>query len=171
MFQGFIDEGLAASILFLVTTSAKAPVEPDAAPTWRLYGVNGLVAAGTGTASSFETGVITGATFASPITFTTSAAHGLSVGQVVTISGVGGNTAANGTFAVASVPSNNTFTVTQAGNGNYTSGGVFRTTGLYRATMSGSVLSSLEAGKTYTLVINWLESTARRALILTFTVR
>lgn len=171
MFQGFIDEGLAASILFLVTTSAKSPVEPDAAPTWRLYGVNGLVAAGTGSAASFETGSIGGATNANPIVLTTTSTHGLSVGQVVTVSGVGGNTAANGTFAVASVPSNTTFTVAQAGNGAFTSGGSWKTTGLYKVTLSGSVLSSLEAGKTYALVVNWLESTSRRAATFTFTVR
>ena len=70
---------------------------------------------------------ITGATGSgvSPIVIT-SAAHGLADGDIVTISGVGGNTAANGTFKVAGKTAN-TFNLTTvaaganvAGNGTYT---------------------------------------------------
>ena len=70
---------------------------------------------------------ITGATNATPIVVT-SAAHGFSNGDKVTISGVGGNTAANGTFLVAA-KSTNTFELNTlaganvAGTGTYTSGG------------------------------------------------
>lgn len=71
---------------------------------------------------------VTGATNATPIVVTASG-HGLSNGEVVTIEGVGGNTAANGTFLAANV-SGATFELTDltganvAGNGAYTSGGV-----------------------------------------------
>lgn len=66
---------------------------------------------------------ITAATNASPIQITTSAANALVTGQTVTISGVGGNTAANGTFTVT-VINNTTFTLDgSTGNGTYTSGG------------------------------------------------
>jgi len=70
---------------------------------------------------------ITGATNATPIVIT-SAAHGFSNGDLVTIAGVLGNTNANGTHKVASA-STNTFALTDsggsniAGNGTYTSGG------------------------------------------------
>jgi hypothetical protein len=70
---------------------------------------------------------ITGATNATPIVIT-SAAHGFSNGDKVTIAGVLGNTNANGTFLVAS-KSTNTFELNNlaganiAGNGTYTSGG------------------------------------------------
>lgn len=70
---------------------------------------------------------ITGATNANPIVIT-STAHGYSNGDKVTISGVGGNTAANGTFLVAGAAAD-TFQLTTlagvnvAGNGAYTSGG------------------------------------------------
>lgn len=70
---------------------------------------------------------ITGATNANPIVVT-SVAHGFSNGDKVTISGVLGNTAANGTFLVAGAAAD-TFQLTTlagvnvAGNGAYTSGG------------------------------------------------
>lgn len=72
---------------------------------------------------------ITNATNATPIVVTATA-HGFSNGQRVLITGVGGNTAANGVFIVANVATN-TFELTHfdteanvAGNGSYTSGGV-----------------------------------------------
>lgn len=170
MFAGFIDENTAATILAVIRSSANVPVEPDAAPTWRLYGATGVLAGGTGAATSFETGSVTGATNASPVVIT-SAGHGLSVGQSVTVSGVGGNTGANGTFAVSAVTST-TFTLSgSTGTGNYTTGGTWKTTGLYAVTLSGGVLASLEAGKTYTLVLYWQESAVQKSLTLTFTVR
>lgn len=70
---------------------------------------------------------ITDATNATPIVITATA-HGLANGDRVAIQGVGGNTAANGTFVVANVAAN-TFELTDkdgnnvASNGVYTSGG------------------------------------------------
>lgn len=66
---------------------------------------------------------VSGATNASPIVITTSAAHGLSTNDVVTIASVGGNTAANGTFKITKV-SSTTFQLNgSTGNAAYTSGG------------------------------------------------
>lgn len=170
MFQGFLDELVAGTFLVPIRDSSNVPIEPDAAPTWRLYGPNSLVANGTGSAASLETGSITGATNATPIVVT-SAAHGLTAGMSVTVASVGGNTAANGTFRVSAADTN-TFTLSgSAGNGSYTSGGTWKSTGLYRITLSGSVLSALAAGNTYTLVVYWLESAARRSTTITFTMR
>ena len=57
-------------------------------------------------------------------TITTSAAHGLSAGQLVTIAGIVGAVGANGTFVVVSVPTPTTFTIfLAAAPGAYTSGG------------------------------------------------
>lgn len=171
MFLGFLDEGSAGNFLFQLRTSANAPLEPDSAPTWRLYGPAGVVANGTGSAASMETGSVTGATNASPIVVT-SASHGLSVGQSVTVTGVGGNTAANGTFVVSAVGSANTFTLSgSTGNGAYTSGGTWKTTGLYKVTLSGSVLSALAAGTTYAIVLYYVESGTTKVMVGTFTVR
>ena len=66
---------------------------------------------------------ITGATNANPIVIT-SAAHGLTNGDSVVISGVLGNTNANGTKTVTVVNAN-TFSIATAGNAAYTSGGVW----------------------------------------------
>jgi hypothetical protein len=73
--------------------------------------------------------VVTGATNANPSTLTTQLSHALSVGHWVELDGVLGNTAVNGLWRVASVPSSTSFTLEDAngnavaGNGNYVSGG------------------------------------------------
>ena len=66
---------------------------------------------------------ITGASNASPITITTASPNALVNGAQVGISGVEGNTSANGTFIITAV-SPTSFTLNgSTGNGNWTSGG------------------------------------------------
>ena len=169
MYQGFIDDDDGGTLLFLLRTSAGVPVEPDSAPKFKIVGPSGLVsgASSSGTASSLESGNISGATNASPIVIT-SAGHSVVVGQSVKIASVGGNTAANGTFIV-SAKDTNTFTLSgSTGNGAYTTGGTWRTTGLYKVTVS---TQGLTPGQTYTCILTWLESTAQRSMQATFTVR
>jgi hypothetical protein len=102
---------------------------------------------------------VTGATNATPIVVT-AAAHGLSNGMVVAISGVLGNTAANGAFKVANVTTN-TFELTGiftgtnvAGSGAYTSGGRAMPLGLHQfySSVSSSVVGTpvALASKTFT---------------------
>lgn len=67
-------------------------------------------------------GAITGATNANPIVITVAGTHGLYTGQSVTISGVTGNTAANGTWTVTK-KTGATFSIPVAGNGAYGGGG------------------------------------------------
>ena len=68
--------------------------------------------------------VVTAASNSTPISITTSAAHGYSTGYVVTVRGVGGNTAANVTSNAITVTGATTFTLDgTVGNGTYTSGG------------------------------------------------
>lgn len=170
MYEGFADESSTFSFLVQVTDTDGAPVDPDAAPTFRIQGQNGVVAAGTGAAAQAEGGTIANATNANPIVVTTSANHGITTGQPVTVSGVGGNTAANGDF-IATLLSPTTFSIPIAGNGAYTSGGAWHSTGLYRVTLSGSVLNSLESGKTYTAVVTFAVAGDQRTELHTFTVR
>lgn len=67
---------------------------------------------------------VTAATNASPIQISTSTPHGLSPGDAVQITGVGGNTAANGVWIVNTTPTGSTFTLrNSSGNGAFTSGG------------------------------------------------
>lgn len=169
MFQGFIDEGVAGTLIVQIKDDGE-PVEPDASPTWRLYGANGIVANGSGNATPFESGNVSNATNASPIVIT-STNHGLTTGQAVTVLNVGGNTAANGDFTITKVNADSFSLDGSTGNGSYTSGGTWRTTGLYGITLSGSVLSSLAAGSTYTIVMNYEISSVAKAETITFTVR
>ncbi len=90
---------------------------------------------------AFSTGVtITGATNASPIVITTTAADlaGIANGQSVEISGVLGNTAANGTFVVQKLTATTFALVGSTGNGAYASGGVWKTPMTITASLSGS---------------------------------
>jgi hypothetical protein len=69
------------------------------------------------------TATVSAATNASPIEITTSANHTYQTGHTVQVGGVGGNTAANGTWVII-VTSPTKFTLTgSVGNGAYTSGG------------------------------------------------
>lgn len=75
------------------------------------------------TVSSSLAATITGATNATPIVITTSSAHGFADGDTVVVSGVGGNTAANGTWAITKLTSTTFSLDTSVGSGAYTSGG------------------------------------------------
>ena len=68
--------------------------------------------------------LVSSATNTSPIVITTSAAHDMTTGDYVFLDQVGGNTAANGLWAVT-VTSTTSFSLnTSVGNGAYTSGGL-----------------------------------------------
>jgi hypothetical protein len=68
--------------------------------------------------------IVTGATNATPVQITTSASHGLSTGDIVTVKGVRGNGGANVTSTIV-VTGANTFTLDHsAGTASYISGGV-----------------------------------------------
>lgn len=62
---------------------------------------------------------LTGATNATPIVISTVTSHGLSNGNTVEVSGVLGNTAANGTWSIAGVTSSTFQLVGSTGNGTY----------------------------------------------------
>ena len=136
------------------------PVTPDAAPTFRVYGPSGLLANAGGVASLGHTGVVTGASNATPIVVT-SAAHGLSTGQRVTVASVGGNTAANGTWIITRVSADTFSLNTSVGNGNYTSGGTWGVVGLYVAAMACTGANGYEAGETFFAHYAWAVTTAR----------
>lgn len=72
---------------------------------------------------STDPATISGATTATPIVVTTSAAHGYTTGDAVNIINVGGITEANGSWLIT-VLSSTTFSLTgSVGAGTYTSGG------------------------------------------------
>lgn len=67
---------------------------------------------------------ITGASNAAPIVIT-SAGHGLSTGDAISVSGVAGNTAANGVFTITKLDDNSFSLNGATGNAAYTSGGTW----------------------------------------------
>lgn len=74
--------------------------------------------------ASGTTGTITGATDATPIVVT-SPGHGLTTGTTVSISGVGGNDAANNTWIITVVDANTFSLDMSSGDGTYNGGGTW----------------------------------------------
>ncbi len=75
---------------------------------------------------SANQGAVTGATNASPIVIT-SPSHGLTTGERVNISGVTGNTAANGDWTITVIDASSFSLNGSTGNGDYISGGTWQT--------------------------------------------
>lgn len=172
-FLGFLPVSVGCKFpLGLVNLATGAPANPDANPTFRVYGQTGLVSTGNGTLSPFESGSITGATNANPIVIT-AVAHGLSTGAWVRITGVGGNTNANGLRQVTALTAD-TFSIGVAGNGAYTSGGTWKTEGLYLLDLTAATLPSLvaalEESMNYAVDVSWSESAAAKKATFQFTV-
>lgn len=169
-FLGFVTLGETLRGTLLTRDGSNTPVDATGNPGYRVYGASGLMTNGTGSFSTFKnTGSITGATNASPIVIT-SASHGLNTGTRVTISGVGGNTAANGTFQITNV-SANTFSLDgSTGNGAYTSGGSWHVSGLYDLSFTPTGDNGFAAGSTYSMVITATVSGTVKGYHMTFTV-
>lgn len=169
MFLGFIQQEGTLTVDVLVRNSGGSPVNLDALPAYRVYGPNGLMSLGAGSLSLAETGTITGATNASPVVIT-SANHGLSTGQQVTVAGVGGNTNANGTFTVTAIDANSFSLNGSTGNSAYTSGGTWNTAGLYTVVIAALGAEGYLAGTTYSVLLSGSLSSTPWADLHTFCV-
>jgi hypothetical protein len=146
MFVGYVllDDTLYSSVL--VVNSSGTPINADALPTFRVYGPSGYLTSGT--CSLKDTGTVANATNATPIVIT-STAHGLTTGARITVSGVNGNTAANGTFIVTRVDPNTFSLNSSVGNGSYTTGGTWNTTGLYSYEIDCAGSTGFESSECY----------------------
>src|SRR5262245_30006647 len=147
-----LGETLAAAVP--IADGAGLPYDPAVAPNYRIYGAAGLVASGTGSLSKLDTGSVEGASNASPVVVT-STNHGLQTGTPVIVSGVGGNTAANGSFRATRLTANTFSLDGSVGNGPYTSGGSWHVAGLYLISLPVTGGVGYEAGKTYQALISW----------------
>lgn len=152
MFIGFVAIDATLKFLVQVKDSSDVPINPQVTPTYRVYGSSGLMTNGTGSSAIKETGVITGATNATPIVIT-AAAHGLTTGMKTTVASVGGNTAANGTWVITRVDANSFSLDTSVGNGAYTSGGTWTTTGLYEVSLAPTLANTFAAGGWYDVLV------------------
>lgn len=150
-----------------VTDTNLTPINADALPTFRIYGPDGFVEAGT---CAFKDSLtLTAASNASPIQIT-STANGLTTGARITITGVSGNSAANGTFTVTKVD-DNTYTLDgSTGNGAYVSGGTWNKTGLYQYTVNALGASGYEVGETYFVAFDYEISSVAKANVHSFIV-
>lgn len=88
---------------------------------------------------------ITNASNASPNVFTTSAAHGLNVGDQIFISGATGDTTMNGAFYVSNVPTSTTFTLAKPYSQALNTGGTYTT-----STASFTRYPQFQTGVTFT---------------------
>ena len=174
MFHDQVQLGTTRNMVFRITNPASndVPVNPDAAPTFKIYDTNVAnksMSNGTGTCSQRDTGSITGATNATPIVIT-STAHGLITGDRVTIVNVGGNTAANGTWTVTLVSANTFSLQTSVGNGVYTSGGTWNVTGLYYVAVPATVGNGYSSGEVYPVNIDYMISSVAGSQLLKIAV-
>ncbi len=153
MFLGLFDLGSTLQAAIPITV-ADEPIDPGVNPTYRVYDGDSLISDGTGSLTQMDTGVVAGATNASPIVISDNA-HGLQTGNIVKVTNVGGNTAANGTFVVTRVNANSFSLDGSTGNAPYTSGGAWHVAGLYLLELSLLAGSGYEVGKTFTVVVSW----------------
>ena len=157
-FAGFVQLGAQINVNLLTKSAGNVPTNADALPTYRIYGLAGALASGfvlNGTVAPKDSGAISAASNASPIVITSNN-HGLSNGARVTISGVNGNTAANGTWTVT-VIDQNTFSLNgSTGNAAYTSGGTWNATGFYTAQIAATGANGFASGQTYTILFNYV---------------
>jgi hypothetical protein len=149
--------------------STQALQDADSPPVYRVYGPSGIMGQGTGTMTFKDQGTITAASNATPIQIT-SANHGLSTGTRVTITGVTGNTAANGTWTVTVIDGNNFTLNSSVGNGAYVSGGAWHATGLYQASILADPNQGYLSGQTYWFWATWSVSGVVSGELSTFTV-
>lgn len=117
-------DGTRWAVYALVEVSVAVP-----STLFRLFDVFVYISGGMPTLEAVNwnqtTGSVTGATNATPIVITSNG-HGLSAGDLVGMSGLGGNTTPNGRIWVVENPLTNTFELgASVGNGTYTSGGTW----------------------------------------------
>lgn len=170
MYQGMPELGTEGFPLTeLVRNAFNAPTDADDLPTYRVYSADGLVNGQTGSLAFRDTGTVTDATNANPIVITSSD-HGLTDGTLVTISGVNGNSGANGDFKITVLDANRFSLDDSSGGGSYTSGGSWHVTGLYSADLDLTAENGYTAGETYTVLISGVIGGQNYGNIHAFTV-
>lgn len=161
-----VDTQVDSTIPVQIVDDDRAPTNPDAAPTYRLYDASmGLVASGQ--LALAQDGSITNVTNADPSVIT-SEEHGLGSGTRILIASVGGATGVNGSRTAVRIDAD-TFSVDLSGApGVYTSGGTWSVIGLYVWDVGESIRTQLEPGRPYTLLIDYAISSAAKSETLRF---
>ena len=168
-FAGFFALASTLKGVVLTTDASDTPTQAASLPTFRIYGKNGALANGTGTTTQLDSKTVTGASNATPIVITATA-HGFQTGMRITVSGVLGNTAANGTFIITKVDADTFSLDGSTGNGAYTSGGTAVVTGAYRWEIAVTAANGFEAGENYATLFSYTVSSTARGQVHTFIV-
>lgn len=142
---------------------ANVPANPAANPSYRIYDGDSLIQNGTGFLEPADSGDVEGANTSSPITIT-STAHGLTTGTVVTLKNVGGQTGANGTFAVTVLSDDAFQLIGSTSVSAWTSGGTWQVAGLYLFEVDLQPGSGFDIGGTYQVLVDWTESGNKAAM-------
>lgn len=166
-FSGFVtlEDTLVGSLL--VVNTSGTPINADALPTFRVYGPNGFVTSGS--VSLRDSGSVTNASNQVPIIIT-STTHGLTTGAYVTISGVEGNTGANGTFNVTKIDGNSFSLDSSVGTGSYTTGGTWNVAGLYAYSIPVVGVTGFEKGENYQILFEYAISAVTTQQTIDFNV-
>lgn len=171
-YYGDVELGETLYAFVQIVDSSGTPVDADATPSVKIYDGDGFVA-GPLTPVFGETGTITSVTNPNGTSCVVNAtAHGLLVGQRVTLTGVVGHAlSVNGTFNVLTVPTGNSFTINLNGNnGAAGTGGSFHTTGFYKVAIAATTGNGYESGIVYTSLCTFTLSSVAKAIIDTFMV-
>ena len=168
MFVGFVamDDTIRIPVL---TEDLGVQKDADSSPAYRVYGDSGLLTAAGGLCAFKDEGTITGATNASPIVIA-SVGHNLTTGMRVTISGVLGNTVANGSFNITLVDSNYFSLDGSVGNGSYAGGGSWHVSGLYDAAITPTIATQFAVGQNFTVIVTPIMSGTSEPQSFTFGV-
>jgi hypothetical protein len=161
-----IDTTLSAPVLLEV---ASVPANPASNPAYRIYDGGNLIQNGTGFLTPADAGDVEGANTSSPITIT-SVAHGLVTGNIVTVKNVGGQTGANGTFAVTRLTDDTFQLIGSTTVSAYTSGGTWQVAGVYLLEVDLQPGSGFDVGGTYQVLVNWTEGSDELAAMFYFAV-
>ena len=100
----------------------------------------------------------------------TSALHGLTTGSYVTVSGVGGNTGANGSFIITKVDDNSFTLDSSTGVAPYTSGGEWHLAGLYGISIAAQGVSGYEKSEVYQIAYTYEVSSVVQEQLHSFQV-
>lgn len=169
-FQGYVSLSATFKGVIVAKDASDTPTEPAAAPTFRVYSPSGYLI--NGTAAKLDTGTITGVSIASPAVITC-AAHGLTTGARVTISGVTGTgaiTNVNTTEVVTRIDANTFSIPVSTVGGTYTSGGTWTLTGCYRISVDCTAGNGFAAGEVYTAVVVFSVGGVQKGELVTWNV-
>jgi hypothetical protein len=154
VFQGFVSLNEQFSGIFISRSTSRSPVDADSNPRYRVYSPSGILIANGSCTPITKVGVVS-ASQNTPIVIVTDAPHNIYTGDRVSVSGVVGNTAANGHFNATRIDEISFSLDNSAGVASYVSGGTVKQAGVYGLQLMVEASSGFEAGKTYVAVITY----------------